>query len=58
MRLGAKPAPYDKHRGHITRDGLFEPELGFFGQISEKLFGKKESEWEKKAKSFLHRSKQ
>ena len=46
MRLGAKPAPYNKHRGHITKDGLFEPNLGFFGRVSESLFGKTETELE------------
>ena len=46
MRLGAKPAPYNKHRGHITKDGLFEPNLGFFGRVSESLFGNTETELE------------
>ena len=44
MRLGAKPAPFNKHRGHITKDGLFEPNLGFFGRVSESLFGTTETE--------------
>ena len=46
MRLGAKPAPYNKHRSHIPKDGLFEPKLGFFGRASERIFGKTESELE------------
>ena len=43
MRLGAKPAPYNKHRGHMTKEGLFEPNLGFFGRATEHLFGKPEA---------------
>ena len=65
MRLGAKPAPYNKHRGHMTKEGLFEPNLGFFGRATEHLFGKPEEElaWHQKVKDFfkarsnwLHRS--
>ena len=55
MRLGAKPAPYNKHRVHMTRNGLFEPDLGFFGGISESLFGKTESEIKNQAKKFTSR---
>lgn len=55
MRLGAKPAPYNKHRGHMTTDGLFEPELGFFESASESLFGKSETDLQKKAKQFISR---
>ena len=55
MRLAAKPAPYNKHKVHITREGLFEPNLGYFGRISESLFGKAEKEIESKAKKFNSR---
>ena len=55
MRLGAKPAAYNKHHGHMTKDGLFEPNLGFFGRATEQLFGKpqKELEWEQKVTDYL-----
>jgi len=55
MRLGAKPASYNKNKVHITRDGLFEPELGFFGRASEALFGKTDSKVEDIAKKFTSR---
>lgn len=50
MKLDAKPAGFNKHRGHITEDGLFEPNLGYFGRISESLFGTTETDLEKFAK--------
>ena len=50
MRLGAKPASYNKHRGYINGDGLFEPELGFMGRASEFLFGDYETDFQKKVR--------
>ena len=55
MRLGAKPAAYNKHSEYMTKDGLFEPNLGFFGRATEQLFGKpqEELEWDQKVTDFL-----
>ena len=50
MRLGAKPASYNKHRGYINGDGLFEPELGFMGRASEFIFGEYETDFQRKVR--------
>ena len=39
MRLGAKKSSYNKHSSFVTKEGLFEPNRGFFGRISDTLFG-------------------
>jgi hypothetical protein len=39
MRLGAKKTSYNKHSSFVTKEGLFEPNRGFFGRISDTLFG-------------------
>jgi len=50
MRLGAKKSSYNKHRGFITKEGLFEPNIGFLGRISESLFGSTENDLENMAR--------
>ena len=45
MRLGAKPVSYGKMDNFITREGLFEPDLGYLGQYYETFFGEYRSEF-------------
>ena len=45
MRLGAKPVSYGKMDNFVSREGLFEPDLGYLGQYYETFFGEYKSEF-------------